>query len=53
VSKQIAMEGGPHNIRCNTISPGLVLTEADPAFMLRRKWFARMKAKLMLGREAA
>jgi len=50
VSKQIAMEGGPHKIRCNTISPGLVLTEQTRAFIDTPEWFAAMKAKLMLGR---
>jgi len=28
MSRQIAIEGGPHGIRCNTISPGLVVTPA-------------------------
>src|SRR6266850_5604021 len=47
MSKQIAMEGGPHKIRCNTISPGLVLTEQTRAFIDTPEWFAAMKAKLM------
>lgn len=50
VSKQIAMEGGPHGIRCNTISPGLILTAQTRAFIDTPEWFAPMKAKLMLGR---
>jgi len=50
MSKQIAMEGGPHGIRCNTISPGLVLTAQTQAFIDNPEWFGPMKAKLMLGR---
>jgi NAD(P)-dependent dehydrogenase (short-subunit alcohol dehydrogenase family) len=50
MSKQVAMEGGPHRIRCNTISPGLVLTAQTRAFIDTPEWFAPMKAKLMLGR---
>jgi NAD(P)-dependent dehydrogenase (short-subunit alcohol dehydrogenase family) len=50
MSKQIAMEGGPYGVRCNTISPGLVLTAQTKAFIETPEWFAPMKAKLMLGR---
>ena len=50
MSKQIAMEGGPHGIRCNTISPGLVLTAQTQAFIENPQWFGPMRAKLMLGR---
>ena len=50
MSKQIAMEGGPHGIRCNTISPGLVLTAQTKAFIDNPEWFGPMRAKLMLGR---
>jgi NAD(P)-dependent dehydrogenase (short-subunit alcohol dehydrogenase family) len=50
MSKQIAMEGGKHGIRCNTLSPGLVLTNQTRAFIDMPEWFAPMKAKLMLGR---
>ncbi len=50
MSKQIAMEGGPHKIRCNTLSPGLVKTAQTQAFIENPEWFAPMKAKLMLGR---
>lgn len=28
MSRQIAIEGGPHNIRCNSIAPGMVQTAA-------------------------
>jgi NAD(P)-dependent dehydrogenase (short-subunit alcohol dehydrogenase family) len=50
MSKQLAMEGGPHRIRCNTISPGLVLTAQTKAFIENLDWFGPMRAKLMLGR---
>jgi NAD(P)-dependent dehydrogenase (short-subunit alcohol dehydrogenase family) len=50
MSRQVAMEGGKHKIRCNTISPGLVLTGQTKAFIETPEWFAPMKAKLMLGR---
>ena len=50
MSKQIAMEGGKHQIRCNTLSPGLVLTAQTRAFIDEPTWFGPMRAKLMLGR---
>ena len=50
MSKQVAMEGGPHRIRCNTISPGLVLTAQTRAFIDNPEWFGPMRDKLMLGR---
>jgi NAD(P)-dependent dehydrogenase (short-subunit alcohol dehydrogenase family) len=50
MSKQIAMEGGPHRIRCNTLSPGLVLTGQTKAFIENPEWFGPMREKLMLGR---
>jgi len=50
MSRQIAMEGGKHGIRCNTISPGLVLTNQTREFINTPEWVAPMKAKLMLGR---
>ncbi len=50
LSKQVAMEGGKHKIRCNTISPGLVLTGQTRAFIDTPEWFAPMRAKIMLGR---
>lgn len=50
MTKQVAMEGGPHGIRCNTISPGLVLTAQTKAFIENPEWFGPMRAKLMLGR---
>jgi NAD(P)-dependent dehydrogenase (short-subunit alcohol dehydrogenase family) len=51
MTRQLAMEGGPHNIRANTISPGMIVTGAtrdivaDPAFeaeVLRKKMIKRL-----------
>jgi NAD(P)-dependent dehydrogenase (short-subunit alcohol dehydrogenase family) len=50
MSKQIAMEGGKHQIRCNTISPGLVETAQTKVAMSDPQWMAAMLDKLMLGR---
>ena len=50
MTKQIAMEAGKHGVRCNTISPGLVLTAQTEVFIENPEWFAPMRAKLMLGR---
>jgi len=50
MTKQIAMEAGKYNVRCNTISPGLVQTAQTKAFIDTPEWFGPMKAKLMLGR---
>jgi NAD(P)-dependent dehydrogenase (short-subunit alcohol dehydrogenase family) len=33
MTRQLAMEGGPHNIRANTISPALILTSATRAHL--------------------
>jgi NAD(P)-dependent dehydrogenase (short-subunit alcohol dehydrogenase family) len=51
MTRQLAMEGGPYNIRANTISPALVVTKAtapvvaDPAFearVLRKSMIKRL-----------
>lgn len=48
MTHQLAMEGGPHCIRANSISPGLVRTGATEALMADPRWFGPMKRKLML-----
>lgn len=53
MTRQLAMEGGPHWIRANTIAPGLIVTAAtapvvaDPEFkerVLRKKMLKRLGA---------
>lgn len=48
MTHQLAMEGGRHGIRANSISPGLVRTGATAAFMEIPEWMGPMKRKLML-----
>jgi NAD(P)-dependent dehydrogenase (short-subunit alcohol dehydrogenase family) len=48
MTHQLAMEGGPHGIRANSISPGLVRTGATEALIADPQWFEPMRRKLML-----
>lgn len=48
MTRQLAMEGGTHGIRANSISPGLVRTGATAPMIDNAEWFAPMKRKLML-----
>ncbi|TAL98729.1 MAG: SDR family oxidoreductase [Paraburkholderia sp.] len=48
MTHQLAMEGGKHGIRVNSISPGLVRTGATSALIDNPEWFEPMKRKLML-----
>ncbi|EIM99946.1 SDR family NAD(P)-dependent oxidoreductase [Paraburkholderia hospita] len=48
MTRQLAMEGGKHGIRVNSISPGLVKTGATTSLMDDPNWFGPMKRKLML-----
>lgn len=52
MTKQLAMEGGPHGVRVNSISPGLVVTTATKPLLEIPEWSETMKAKIMLGRPA-
>ncbi len=52
MTKQLAMEGGPHGVRANSISPGLVVTNATRPLLDIPEWWDAMKAKIMLGRAA-
>ena len=44
------MEGAKHGIRANTISPGLIETNATREFMAIPEWNGPMLQKIMLGR---
>jgi NAD(P)-dependent dehydrogenase (short-subunit alcohol dehydrogenase family) len=50
MTKHLAMEGGPHSIRVNSISPGLILSDAVRALMSDPAWAEPMMNKIMLGR---
>ncbi len=48
MTRQLAVEGGKHGIRVNSISPGLVRTGATSALIEDAEWFAAMREKLVL-----
>jgi NAD(P)-dependent dehydrogenase (short-subunit alcohol dehydrogenase family) len=50
MTRQLAMEGGKHNIRANTISPGLIETGQTREFLKMPEFLEPMLDKLMLGR---
>jgi NAD(P)-dependent dehydrogenase (short-subunit alcohol dehydrogenase family) len=50
MTRQLAMEGGKHNIRANTISPGLIEAGATREFLKLPEFLGPMMDKLMLGR---
>lgn len=50
MTRQLAMEGAPHNIRANSISPGLIVTGATRPVLDRPEFVAAVKEKLMLDR---
>jgi NAD(P)-dependent dehydrogenase (short-subunit alcohol dehydrogenase family) len=50
MTRQLAMEGGKHNIRANTISPGLIETGATRELLKDPNFINPMMEKLMLGR---
>lgn len=50
MTRQLAMEGAPHNIRANTISPGMIVTAATKPVLERPELLAAVKEKLMVGR---
>jgi NAD(P)-dependent dehydrogenase (short-subunit alcohol dehydrogenase family) len=51
MTRQLAMEGGPHNIRANTISPALIVTSATKPRLDNEPGFKEtVLAKMMLPR---
>ncbi len=50
MTRQLAMEGGKHNIRANTISPGFVISNQTRFILDRPELWGPMKDKLMMGR---
>jgi NAD(P)-dependent dehydrogenase (short-subunit alcohol dehydrogenase family) len=52
MTRQLAMEGSRHNIRANTISPGLTISYQTRLHLDNPEFWEPMKDKLMLGRPA-
>lgn len=50
MTRHLAMEGAPHNVRANAISPGLIETNQTRALLDDADWWRGMRAKLMLKR---
>jgi len=50
MTRQLAMEGAPHKIRVNSISPGMIVTGATKAVLERPELLAAVREKLMVDR---
>ncbi len=50
MTRQLAMEGGPHGIRANTISPGMIVTPATAPVLESPDLLAAVQGKLMVAR---
>jgi len=50
MTRQLAMEGGDHGIRVNSISPGLIESNATLAQLADPEWAASMLGRTLLGR---
>jgi NAD(P)-dependent dehydrogenase (short-subunit alcohol dehydrogenase family) len=50
MTRQLAMEGGPHSIRVNSISPGVIETNQTRDQLENSEWSAYMLGKTLLGR---
>jgi NAD(P)-dependent dehydrogenase (short-subunit alcohol dehydrogenase family) len=50
MTRQLAMEGGEHGIRANSISPGVIETGHAPEQLKNPKWTGSLQGKTLLGR---
>jgi NAD(P)-dependent dehydrogenase (short-subunit alcohol dehydrogenase family) len=50
MTRQLAMEGAPHRIRANSISPGMIVTAATRPVLERPDLLAAVREKLMVDR---
>lgn len=50
MTRQYAAEGGVHNIRCNSISPGVIASAQTAVFMKDPAWTEKLVAKRMIKR---
>jgi NAD(P)-dependent dehydrogenase (short-subunit alcohol dehydrogenase family) len=50
MTRQLAMEGGEHGIRANSISPGLIESNATRDQLKNAEWASAMLGKTLLGR---
>ena len=50
MTRQLAMEGREHGIRANSISPGLIESNATRAQLADPEWASYMLGKTLLGR---
>src|SRR3546814_19345606 len=50
MTRQLAMEGAKHQIRCNSISPGPTVTNPTEAYIKDPAFWDVMGPKIMLGR---
>ena len=52
MTRHLAMEGAPHGVRANSISPGVVETNQTRAHLRNREWADYMMGRTLLGRPA-
>jgi NAD(P)-dependent dehydrogenase (short-subunit alcohol dehydrogenase family) len=50
MTRQLAMEGAPHGVRANTISPGMIVTGATKSVLSRPGFTENVLAKAMIKR---
>ncbi len=50
MTRQLAMEGGPHGVRANTIAPGFTVTEETEQHLNNPEMMVAVKSKLMIDR---